>query len=487
MPRSPRTRVRRTFVGESQSTTQLKARWFSSLPVTRTRSSWSRPMRCWVWAATRSTGAPPSQRTRSRSWVARSLTTPTSRTRSGNGPTRSVATRKTSPSWPPWTRRRSSTSAGLQRSTWPTAPCRPASRTTPMSSRASSALAASGFSTSTWIPSAASSRTVARCSSVGTATTAKSGVGPAARSSASEAWISDASCTAPKRSPEGSTAPARRRRGWDWRMRAWWRPIIPSPSTAPRSGSSFATARLGYPHDGGTALRRPVRRRPLRAGRPTTALAVIALGTATGVLANEVQRVWRRGSAPLPVPDGRVLEAAEEAARQTVEVAVAGYRGGSTRENAALNVLGAFTATFVVARVSTLAIRRRGTFGPFRPLKVQRRHIHHFVPGIVLAFLAGGASVISRDENLDTLLAFPFGAGVALTLDESALLLRLDDVYWSEEGIVSVQITLAAIALLSAGSLARQALRRGASRLPARFAARPPAPPPPAAAGPSSR
>jgi hypothetical protein len=92
--------------------------------------------------------------------------------------------------------------------------------------------------------------------------------------------------------------------------------------------------------------------------------------------------------------------------------------------------------------------------------------------------------VISRDEELDPLLAIPFGMGVALTLDESALLLRLDDVYWTEEGIVSVQITLAAIALLSAGSLAREALRRGASRVPIGFAA---TPPPRAAAGPASR
>ena len=70
---------------------------------------------------------------------------------------------------------RSARSAGLQRSTWPTAPWMPASRTTPISSRASSAVAASGFSTRTWTPAAASSRTARRCSSVGTATIAKSG------------------------------------------------------------------------------------------------------------------------------------------------------------------------------------------------------------------------------------------------------------------------------------------------------------------------
>ena len=49
------------------------------------------------------------------------------------------------------------------------------------------------------------------------------------------------------------------------------------------------------------------------------------------------------------------------------------------------------------------------------------------MPGIVLAFLSGGASVVARDQDLDPLLALPFGVGVALTLDESALLLELDD------------------------------------------------------------
>ena len=59
------------------------------------------------------------------------------------------------------------------------------------------------------------------------------------------------------------------------------------------------------------------------------------------------------------------------------------------------------------------------------------------------------------------MLAIPFGSGVALTLDESALLLRLDDVYWTEEGIVSVHITFTTLAILSALLLGLRVLRRG--------------------------
>ena len=112
-------------------------------------------------------------------------------------------------------------------------------------------------------------------------------------------------------------------------------------------------------------------------------------------------------------------------------------------------------------RFSTHVIRRRGTWGPFRNLHVGDSHVHHFVPGIVIAFLAGGASIVLRDERLGPLLAIPFGSGVALTLDESALLLRLDDVYWTEEGIVSVHIMLSLLGGLAGVALLLKLLRRG--------------------------
>ncbi len=209
---------------------------------------------------------------------------------------------------------------------------------------------------------------------------------------------------------------------------------------------------------------RPARRAATQlelSDRLTVGLGAAALLTGGAVIAFEVARVWRRGDAPLPAETDDVVLAAEQAIEQTVEVAVAGYRGGSTRENALLNLLLAFTTTFAVVRASTHVIRRRGRFGPFRDLVVGQQHIHHFVPGIAIAFLAGGVSIVARNPSLDRWLALPFGAGVALTLDESALLLKLDDVYWTEEGIVSVQITLATSAILSTLALVLRVLRRG--------------------------
>ena len=229
------------------------------------------------------------------------------------------------------------------------------------------------------------------------------------------------------------------------------------------------------------------RRRRLRAERGTVALGVAAFGLTLAVLATEVARTLRTRIDAHPELDSR--ESADVAMRETMAVAVAGLESLTARETALLNLLASFSLTFAFARLGTFLIRRRGPTGPFRDMIVGERHIHHFVPGIALAFLAGGASVLSRNENLHALLAVPFGSGVALTLDESALLLRLDDVYWSEEGIVSVQITLAALALLSSATLVRRALRRGERRLQLDGAAPPEATPrPQAAAGrPASR
>jgi hypothetical protein len=143
------------------------------------------------------------------------------------------------------------------------------------------------------------------------------------------------------------------------------------------------------------------------AERRTRGLAVTAAVTTFAVLAAEIAHVWRRGDAPMPAETDDVVHAAEIAIGQTVQVARAGYRGGSRRENALLNLLLAFTATCVSARASTAAICARGNFGPFRNVVAGDDHIHHFVPGIAIAFLAGAVSIISRDERLDPFLALP--------------------------------------------------------------------------------
>ena len=177
----------------------------------------------------------------------------------------------------------------------------------------------------------------------------------------------------------------------------------------------------------------------------TELLGATAAGLFATVVAFEVWSVFKR----------------RRRARDPVVVAVAGYRASPTRENATLNLLVSYAATAGIVRLSTHSIRSRGAFGPFRNRHVGGRHIHHFIPGIALAFVSGAASVISRNDAHDPWLAVPFGIGTALTLDEAALLVELEDVYWSEEGVLSVQVTLAALALLGATALAARAFNRG--------------------------
>ena len=199
----------------------------------------------------------------------------------------------------------------------------------------------------------------------------------------------------------------------------------------------------------------------LSPGRGTVILGGLATAAVAGVVMGEIGRVWRRGSAPLPQETEHLLAAAEEAVAETAEVARAGYREVSTRENSLFNLLTSFAATFITVRSITYLLRGRRTFGPFRTVRVGRRHIHHFVPGIVIAFAAGTGAILTRNETLEPWLALPFGVGMGLTLDESALLLELEDVYWTREGLLSVQITLAVMSLLGALALGLRFLRRG--------------------------
>jgi hypothetical protein len=210
------------------------------------------------------------------------------------------------------------------------------------------------------------------------------------------------------------------------------------------------------------ALRRAGRSQRIDyAERRTALLALLALGTSAAVAAGEFGRIWKRGSAPLPRETDEPIAAAAEAVGETAAIAVAGYQHVSSRENAMFNLLASFIASFLLARGITHVLRGRKRFGPFRNVRLGRRHIHHFVPGILLAFASGAAAIVTRNEDIEPQLALVFGTGMGLTFDESALLLELEDVYWTPDGLLSVQISLTTVALLGALALALRLLRRG--------------------------
>jgi len=157
-----------------------------------------------------------------------------------------------------------------------------------------------------------------------------------------------------------------------------------------------------------------------------------------------------------------LLESAPAAAADTVEVAVRGYTGASRSETVLFNLLAGFLGSFALVRISTWGIREN--VGPFRNVKIGGRHIHHFVPGILLAFSSGTAALLTDNDAIEQRLAIPMGAGIGLTFDEAALLLDLRDVYWTREGLLSVQLSLGATAILSIAILTLRMLRRGEQR-----------------------
>ena len=114
----------------------------------------------------------------------------------------------------------------------------------------------------------------------------------------------------------------------------------------------------------------------------------------------------------------------------------------------------AFVVTFVVTRMITRMIRDGR--GPFRnQVTATGTHIHHSVPGIILLII-GAFTAIGGPDSLGwrSFAAVLVGIGTSLVLDEFALILHLQDVYWSGEGQLSVEavsLTAACLGLALAG------------------------------------
>ncbi|MFF4355294.1 hypothetical protein [Streptomyces sp. NPDC001604] len=112
-----------------------------------------------------------------------------------------------------------------------------------------------------------------------------------------------------------------------------------------------------------------------------------------------------------------------------------------------LLALTAFVLTFLITRLVTRLIRAGK--GPFGNVKAGGLHIHHVVPGVVLTVVGGfGAVASGRHGFTAALCAVLFGIGAGLVLDEFALILHLDDVYWTEEGRKSVEVVVLTAALV---------------------------------------
>jgi hypothetical protein len=113
-------------------------------------------------------------------------------------------------------------------------------------------------------------------------------------------------------------------------------------------------------------------------------------------------------------------------------------------------VLVGFVLSFAFIRMSTRLMRSpRVPWWPGSVVSESGVHLHHLVFGIVTMMVAGsvGFAVLGDSPWLE-ICAFAFGVGAGLTIDEFALWVYLDDVYWAEEGRVSIDATVIAAAMM---------------------------------------
>jgi hypothetical protein len=145
------------------------------------------------------------------------------------------------------------------------------------------------------------------------------------------------------------------------------------------------------------------------------------------------------------------------------------YEELDPRQRAALLSWLAFSVTFATARGITLSIRAGR--GPFRNLSAGGEHLHHYLWGIGMLAGVGAIAVHGQDASRrHPVVVISYGSGLALIVDEFALLLDLKDVYWTKQGRVSVDLGVGAIASAGSYFAALPVLRATARKRPVRRA-----------------
>jgi hypothetical protein len=103
----------------------------------------------------------------------------------------------------------------------------------------------------------------------------------------------------------------------------------------------------------------------------------------------------------------------------------------------------AFTVTFAILRAITWSIHAH--VGHFANVTAGSVHIHHYLWGILLVIIVAFLGLVERAPTWRTVMGLAFGVGLALIIDELALLIDLKDVYWSGAGGVSIAVALVLI------------------------------------------
>jgi hypothetical protein len=118
----------------------------------------------------------------------------------------------------------------------------------------------------------------------------------------------------------------------------------------------------------------------------------------------------------------------------------------SSPRGPALIALTSFLVSFAFIRTSARLSRSpRVTWWPGSVKTGSGLHIHHLVWGISLLLISGFVGYATEfKEPWMQITAIGFGVGAGLTLDEFALWLHLEDVYWAQEGRTSLDAVILA-------------------------------------------
>jgi hypothetical protein len=147
------------------------------------------------------------------------------------------------------------------------------------------------------------------------------------------------------------------------------------------------------------------------------------------------------------------------AAQAVGRSAITGYEQAPEWERAAFSLSTSIATTIGAARAVTYWRDQRQKLPALKGTGHGRR-VHHYLPGIALGFAAGVAATLAGDHPTRRLLAAPLGVGVGMTLDEAALLLEREDLYWNNEQLPLLE---AGAALGGASILAARFVRCGES------------------------
>lgn len=124
-----------------------------------------------------------------------------------------------------------------------------------------------------------------------------------------------------------------------------------------------------------------------------------------------------------------------------------------------------FFLTLAVAR--SMAYAAGHNIGPFHYIYIRGTHVHHMVWGMLLLLVVGfcwlievGTGTKASSLFASRLMSLLYGVGAALSLDEFALWLNLEEsIYWTRQGRASLEAILLFGAALLIGIWGKDFLR----------------------------